>query len=95
ECPNGDCLANVMPRDYAERLTPEQIDAIVDYLLTGVRPAPTPAPIGAGAAQSTPKSIPAAKTAAPDTAERLPGITIQLLLVTLVLLLTLFRLSKE
>jgi len=34
DCPNTDCLANIMPRDYASRLTPLQVDAIVDYLLT-------------------------------------------------------------
>ncbi len=32
-CPNGACLANVMPRDYATRLTDEQISMVVSYLM--------------------------------------------------------------
>ncbi|MCA9936657.1 MAG: cytochrome c [Ardenticatenaceae bacterium] len=93
QCPNGDCLANVMPKDYAERLTPEQIDAIVNYLLFEVKDAPQV--IGSDAVAS-PKAVPAAKSAVPSPGESsAPAIAIQLLLVTLVLLLTLFRLAKE
>lgn len=95
ECPNGPCLANIMPRDYGERLTAEQIEAIVNYLLFEVEPAPTRHPIGAEAGQATPKAQPAAKTAVPQAPETAPAIAIQLLLVTLVLLLTLFRLAKD
>ena len=32
ECPNGPCLANIMPRDYAQRLTPEQQEDLVAFL---------------------------------------------------------------
>ncbi len=96
ECPNGPCLANIMPRDYGERLTDEQIEAIVNYLLNEVEPVPTRQSIGAAnAGLATPKAQPAAKTAVPQTPETAPTIAIQLLLVTLVLLLTLFRLAKN
>ncbi len=94
DCPNGPCLANVMPRDYEERLTDEQIEAIVNYLLYQVEPAPTRQSIGANASQATPKAQPAAKTAVPAT-NSAPTVAIQLLLVTLVLFLTLFRLAKD
>jgi hypothetical protein len=33
ECPNGPCLANIMPRDYGHRLTVDQQDQLVAYLL--------------------------------------------------------------
>lgn len=32
-CPNGDCLANVMPQDYALRMSEEQVEKVVDYLI--------------------------------------------------------------
>lgn len=32
QCPNGDCLAHVMPGDYYLRLTDAQIDTVVTYL---------------------------------------------------------------
>lgn len=32
-CPNGPCRDGIMPRDYTQRLTPEQIDTIVSFLL--------------------------------------------------------------
>ena len=92
QCPNGDCLANVMPRDFAQRLTPEQIDAIVHYLLYEVKEAPQP--IG-GNATANPKAVSAAKNATPASGADSAAVAIQLLLVTLVLLLTLFRLAKE
>ena len=34
ECPNGDCLPNVMPDYYGERLNAAQLETIIDYLLT-------------------------------------------------------------
>ena len=33
DCPNGPCMTGVMPQDYAERLTPIQVEMIVTYLL--------------------------------------------------------------
>lgn len=96
DCPNGPCLANIMPRDYGERLAEEQIEAIVNYLLFEVQQVqPTRQPIG-GAQQAT-KGTPVGKTAVPPASIPTNGpiIAIQLLLVTLVLLLTMFLLVKE
>lgn len=39
ECPNGPCLAGVMPQNYQVRLSAEQIDLVVDFLLTLEGPA--------------------------------------------------------
>jgi hypothetical protein len=33
DCPNGPCLEGIMPGDYDRRLTVEQIDKLVDFLL--------------------------------------------------------------
>ncbi len=33
ECPNGPCLGGIMPGDYSSRLTEEQIDTMVNFLL--------------------------------------------------------------
>jgi hypothetical protein len=33
DCPNGPCLAGIMPGDYARRLTAGQIEMLVDFLL--------------------------------------------------------------
>ena len=38
QCPNGDCLAHVMPGDYYLRLTGSQVDLVVDYLLQMTTP---------------------------------------------------------
>ncbi|HSH04769.1 MAG TPA: hypothetical protein VLL52_19815 [Anaerolineae bacterium] len=45
DCPNGPCQANVMPRDYGQRLTANQVDILVDFLLTQTG-AESPDPIG-------------------------------------------------
>ena len=95
-CPNGDCLANIMPRDYASRLTPAQIDTVVNYLLTlPISPA-TPVPvIGANADTPPPaasKAFPAPKRAVTLPPRMAPTTIVQILLVTLVGLLTLLRL---
>lgn len=34
QCPTGPCEADVMPQNFGELLTPEQIDAIVEYLVS-------------------------------------------------------------
>jgi mono/diheme cytochrome c family protein len=45
-CPNSDCFANIMPADYGTRLSANQIDTIVDYLLTQDETVITPEIIG-------------------------------------------------
>ena len=34
DCPEGSCQANIMPATYAQRLSPDQIDTLVTFLLT-------------------------------------------------------------
>ena len=35
ECPNGDCLPNIMPDNYGDQLSAVQIELVLDYLLQG------------------------------------------------------------
>ncbi len=63
ECPNGPCLANIMPRDYSQRLSEEQQGILVEFLLTQQQSgeqAPAAAP---EAVEPAPKTIAAAKQA--------------------------------
>jgi hypothetical protein len=105
-CPNGPCLANIMPHDYAMRLSEEQVEVMVAFLLaqrgeTADNPPPaTPVRIGENSnAAVTPvaKAFPAPKRLSPSQTEeqRLPYLAIQILLVSLVFLLSLFRLLKR
>jgi hypothetical protein len=106
-CPNGPCLVNIMPRDYALRLSEEQVEIMVNFLLAqrgetaAPTPSATPARIGdnsnATAPTPAPKAFPAPKLVGPDQpgSTNLPYLTIQILLVSLVFLLTLFRLLKQ
>ena len=90
DCPNGPCLANVMPPNYGQQFTDEQIEDIVAYLMAQDGTAvPTHQPVPAS------KALPAAKTTARTSINNAPLITAQILLVTLVFLLTLFRLLKD
>lgn len=40
ECPNGPCLENIMPAYYGERLTANQLELLVDYLMAQTAPIP-------------------------------------------------------
>lgn len=94
DCPNGPCLANIMPRDYGARLSPEQIELMVAYLLTmREEPAPPPQIIGEGIAPA-PKGIPAAKSAPATAPSSSPLLMVQVVLVFMVFMLTLFLLLK-
>ena len=103
-CPNGPCLANIMPRDYAMRLSSDQVEMMVAFLLeqrgetAEATPLPTPARIGDDTTATEPltKAFPAPKMApAQDGSTNLPYLAIQILLVSLVFLLSLFRLLKH
>jgi hypothetical protein len=101
-CPNGPCLANIMPRDYTMRLSEEQLEIMVAFLLeqqgeTAVTPPSTPARIGdATPAEPSAKAFPAPKRISPQAnGQNLPYLAIQILLVSLVFLLTLFRILKQ
>ena len=97
-CPNGPCMPNIMPQDYGQRLTAEQIDSIVAYLLAldGTTIVENPTVIGEGDTAVFPKGGSAAKTsnnivAGIDTSSA----SIQLIMIGVVLLLTLFLLWKR
>jgi hypothetical protein len=97
DCPNGPCLPNIMPGDYGTRLTAQQVDMIVAFLLAQrgeeIAATATPARIGADRAGTpAPKAEPFAKRGQPASGA---NITVQILLVSLVFLLTLFRLLKS
>lgn len=99
DCPNGPCIANIMPRDYATRLTPPQIDTIVAYLLTLTEEAAPVTTIGEGSdgtdAAPAPKAFPAPKMLSGDSQKSTAGLAVQILLLTLVFLLSMFRLLKQ
>jgi hypothetical protein len=97
DCPNGPCLPNIMPRDYATRLTPEQLTVIIDYLLTMRGETAVVETIGEGV-EPAPKAFPLAKNAQlqpqPTTTPRTTPLTVQVALVVFVFLLTAFLLTK-
>jgi hypothetical protein len=99
ECPNGPCLANIMPRDYGQRLLPQQVETLVVYLLAQQSPPPTPAALGATAVDpgSAPKSFPAPKTVGGSlgpTPQITPTVAVQIFLLGLVIVLSVYRLLK-
>ncbi|MCP5094210.1 MAG: hypothetical protein GY943_01525 [Chloroflexi bacterium] len=96
-CPNSDCIANIMPADYATRLTPEQIEIIVAFLMTqdGSTPAPVPV-IGEDGATPLSKGVPAKQ--GNGTIMYTPNeqaLTVQLALLLIAFILTLFVLVKQ
>jgi hypothetical protein len=97
ECPNGPCLANIMPRDYGQRLTSEQQEIMVSYLLEQQMPPGQVEVVEAPeSSEPAPKAFPAAKQPVHTTngrnvtAVRLASILL-LTLVFLVSLLIYFR----
>ncbi|MAT99113.1 MAG: hypothetical protein CL608_18360 [Anaerolineaceae bacterium] len=97
-CPNGPCLPNIMPQDYSQRLTAEQVELIVDYLLKldGTQPAGDFAVIGEEDTAVFPKGSSAAK----GNSGIVPGVntssvSVQLIMIGVVFLLTLFLLWKR
>lgn len=110
DCPNGPCLANIMPQDYGERLTSAQVDMLVTYLLLqkidevaeeGIAPTDEARTVigeensGATAAPTS-KAFPAPKRITQaNGGNDISLITMQILLVSMVFLLSLFRLLKE
>ena len=97
-CPNGPCLPNIMPQDYSQRLTPAQVELIVTYLLAldGSELSSDLTIIGDGSTVIFPKGIPANKAggnivAGVDTS----AASVQLIMVGVVFLLTLFLLWKR
>lgn len=104
ECPAGPCLPGVMPGDYSQRLTPAQIDILVDFLLAQRgEPAEPISTIGAGAPQpatAVPKAFPGPQKGGPSQVgptpiANAPALWVQLLLLCIVFFLSLFRLLKQ
>ncbi len=98
ECPNAPCIANIMPRDYLTRLSPDQIEIIITYLLEldGTQQPSVPV-IGDGVSPiPLPKTVPAGKAARPTGfAPSVSSLAIQLMLIGIVFLLTLFMVWKR
>ncbi|MCP4363554.1 MAG: c-type cytochrome [Chloroflexi bacterium] len=99
DCPNGPCLANIMPRDYTSRLTPEQIETMVTFLLTQIEVAPEELTIiGDGDLPPTAvsKSAPLSKTTNQPAAAGLEAqFAVQLLLLGMVFLLTMILVRQR
>ncbi len=96
ECPNGPCLANIMPRDYQLRLSAKQVDLLVDYLLELERSGLELPDVSTGAARSAAKAFPAPEQAKQargnEATATTPSVTILVLsLVFLISLLVYFR----
>jgi hypothetical protein len=96
ECPNGECLPNIMPQDYARRLSEQQVDAVVGFLLDQQGPAPTPGAIGGnGEEEEATRPVPLSKVVPLPTALLTPRIIAQILLVSVVLVISLFLLLRK
>ncbi|MBK8990089.1 MAG: c-type cytochrome [Chloroflexi bacterium] len=95
DCPNGPCIPNIMPRDYATRLSPAQLELVIAYLLTMRDEVVVVETIGDGVVPA-PKAIPSAKNASGATTApaRATGLVVQVVLVVFVFLLTAFLLAK-
>ncbi|MEM7111706.1 MAG: hypothetical protein AAF614_04690 [Chloroflexota bacterium] len=102
DCPNGPCISGIMPHDYSSRLTPSQIDTMVAFLLRQQDSPATAVPIigsnntlpQATTAAPAPKAFPAPKVTIPPPSFT-PGQAVQILLVTLVAMITILRLMRH
>lgn len=94
ECPNGPCMANVMPADYETRLSSEQVEQVVTFLLEQ-RSEETSQPTAGGEPTPAPKAFPAPKRGSQQPVDSSTGLAVQILLLSLVFLLSLFRLLKQ
>ena len=97
-CPNGPCLPNIMPATYGQFLTEAQVETLVQYLLAQKAGEGAITVIGdesSGLATPAPKAFPAPKRLLQREPGPTAGVAIQLLLLCIVFLLSLFRLLKE
>ncbi|MEZ4519029.1 MAG: hypothetical protein R3C44_20155 [Chloroflexota bacterium] len=100
-CPNGDCQPNIIPKDYRNRLTAEQLDTVIAFLLEQTTPSVTPETVGSNTVIETviaAKAAPAGKLAPQDTSSAATGVSqtmvVQLLVISLVLIFTLILLVR-
>ncbi len=106
ECPNSTCFANIMPSDYTSRLSRDQITTMVTFLLTLDGTEADVSVIGEGETATSTGSlqpiIPLSKTVpakqnlpATLSPSRNTGLFVQLALLIILFLLTLFMLIKQ
>lgn len=92
ECPNGPCLPGIMPQNYSMRLSVEQQETMVAFLLAQQGPQPTPAAIGETAATPAPKVAAAAKVVPPQRVS--PSTIAQVLIVVFTAALSIYLFFK-
>ncbi len=91
DCPNTACLANIMPRDYGTRLTPDQVEKIINYLLTEMVEG-----VDWGDEAAHPIATPSSDAISPayEPTNRNSSMTIQITLLLITFILTVFLLIK-
>lgn len=98
-CPNGPCLPNIMPSDYGRRMSLEQVELLVSFLLEQTEELSQPVIIGDGQVDEQPTALPKAFPAPKRISGRPPdstaGLALQLMILSIVFLLTMFRLLKQ
>lgn len=94
ECPNAACMPGIMPQNYGDRLSDEQIETLVSFLMTQQGPEPQPAAIGSGVSTAAPKASSAAKVVTPSTPQPLSSSTVGLMLILLVAIISAFLILK-
>jgi hypothetical protein len=92
-CPNGPCIPNIMPQNYAETLSPEQIEILVTYLLE--QPAEESLTIIGSDTLPGGKGQPLAKSGSGSTTAVPTSLLVQLFLVIIVFFLTIFLLRAR
>jgi hypothetical protein len=96
QCPNSECLPNIMPQDYARRLANRQVDTVVGFLLDQQGVSPTPETVGEDAAEATPgRPSPLAKAVPLPIQTLTPRMAAQILLVSAVLVISLYLLLRK
>ncbi len=96
ECPNTPCLPGIMPQNFHLRLTDQQLEMLVSFLMNQRGPGPAPEQIGSGQpASPAPKAVSAGKVATPPPATVLPSTTIGILIILLVAAISLFLVWKN
>jgi hypothetical protein len=94
ECPNAACMPGIMPQNYSTRLSGEQIETLVMFLLEQQGPEPTPVTIGSGQATAAPKASGVAKVAAPAPPSTMPSLTVGFVLILLVAAISAFLILR-
>lgn len=96
ECPNSPCLPNIMPQNFHLRLTDQQLEVLVEYLMALEGPEPTPVPVGSGMGLTpSPKAVSTGKVVSQSPASNLPSTTIGVLLILLVAAVSGFLIFKN